>query len=83
MNTEIFGNQLHAEFKKAAEQGRSHVDIRSGKLHETVGGYPGTNHRMPTCCTVMYDEMQSGDQVLEKPRKDKGASLTIRYKLPR
>ena len=83
MKAEIFRDQLHAECKKAAEQGRSHVDIGSGKLHETVGGYPGTNHRMPTCCTVMYDEMQSRDQVLKKPPKGKGASLTIRYKLPR
>ena len=83
MNTETFYKQLQTEFTNATKQGRSHVDINSGGLHRTVGGYPGTDHRMATCCNVMHGEVQPGDRVITEPPQGKGASLTIRYKLPR
>jgi hypothetical protein len=31
----------------------------------------------------MYDEQKAGDEVISRPPKGKGASLTIRYRLPR
>ena len=80
---EIFRSQLYAEFKNAEEKKQPYVDINSGNLHRTVGGYPGNNHRMPVCCEVMYAEMRTGDQTLASPPKGKGASLTIRFNLPR
>ncbi len=79
----IFHSQLQSEFSRAEKQGKSHVDINSGDLHGAVGDYPGKNHRMPVCCEVMYNEMKTSDEVIAAPPKGKGASLTIRYKLPR
>jgi len=78
-----FESALSRLFRRAEEDGRPYIDINSGELHRRVGGYPSRNHRMPLCCDVMKKNMQTGDQILEKPPKGKGASLTIRYKLPR
>lgn len=58
-----------------------HVEVRSGDLHRAVGGYPGPNHRMPICCSVMYAMMQEGDQIIKTPPKGKGANLIIQYSL--
>ncbi len=61
------------------------VDIVSGDLHRVIGGYPveDGNHRMPICCQVMKDQMVDEDQILHSPPKGQGATLKIRYKLPR
>ena len=56
---------------------------RVGDLHEEVGGYPGSDHRMPSCCSVMRGEMASGDAVVHQPPKGDGANLVIRFRLPR
>jgi 5-methylcytosine-specific restriction protein A len=79
-----FIEALEAMFSEAAKQGESSCIVNSGELHRTVGGYPGQNHHMPVCCSVMYAEMQEGrDEIVESPPKGKGASLTIKYQLPR
>lgn len=75
-----FEHALVMIFARADDQ--SFVDVRAGDLHRQTGGYPG-NHRMPVCCDVMRKAMQPGDQVLREPPKGNGASLTIRYLLPR
>jgi 5-methylcytosine-specific restriction protein A len=59
------------------------VDINAGQVHRLVGDYPGPDHRMPICCRVMRGEMRAGDTVLSEPPKKQGASLTMRYRLPR
>jgi len=38
---------------------------------------------MPVCCNVMLSEMSNEDVIVSKPPKGQGASLVIRYKLPR
>jgi 5-methylcytosine-specific restriction protein A len=49
-----------------------------------IGGYPGAGkHRMPVCCEAMRSEKRAGDEIVFEPPKGKGASLTIRYRLPR
>jgi 5-methylcytosine-specific restriction protein A len=78
-----FQEELDRAFIKAHSMGRTNININSGELHKKVGGYPGRNHRMPLCCEVMKKNMKKGDQILSQPPKGKGASLTIRYKLPR
>jgi 5-methylcytosine-specific restriction protein A len=78
-----FRNELAAQLKRAEQRGAAHVEINSGELHRTVGGYPGPNHRMPMCCDAMYQEQREGDEIVARPAEGKGASLTIRYKLPR
>lgn len=78
-----FRDQLAREFESATVAGRHYVDIRSGYLHEKVGGYPAQNHRMPVCCSVMHAAMYSGDKILQSPPSGQGATLVIRYKIPR
>jgi len=80
---EVFADQLNTLFQNATNQGINSIDITSGDLHREVGGYPGQNHRMPTCCYVMKENMKLGDTILSQPEKGKGATLVIRYILPR
>jgi 5-methylcytosine-specific restriction protein A len=78
-----FQEALHAEFHSAEARGADHIDVNAGDLHRRVGGYPGADHRMPSCCGVLLAERRPGDEVRETPPKGKGAFLTIRYRLPR
>lgn len=78
-----FREELFNIFEEAQQIGRQYIDVNSGDLHRRVGGYPGRDHRMPLCCEVMKRSMKKGDFILEQPPKGKGASLTIRYNLPR
>jgi hypothetical protein len=78
-----FESQLASIFGKISPTGLSFIDVKAGDLHRIVGDYPGPNHRMPVCCDVMYDAMNSGDEILNQPPKGKGANLVIRYYLPR
>jgi hypothetical protein len=78
-----FRDELIFEFEVATRDGRASIIIEAGGLHERVGGYSGSNHRMPVCCSVMEQEMVAGDRIISSPPKGKGASLTIEYQLPR
>ena len=83
MRKEDFRKDLGQRLSRTEKQGKRHVDIKSGDLHQSVGGYPGPDHRIPICCDVMYSEMRTGDKLLQAPPKGKGASVMIRYLLPR
>lgn len=74
---------LRKLLKEAGKSGETSVDVRAANLHTEVGVYPARGHSMPTCCTVMYEEMQPGDEILLTPAGGKGPSLLVRYKLPR
>lgn len=76
-----FRAALEALLQAARERGESFVDVSSGQLHRLVGGYPGPNHRMPTCCSVMRGMLKKGDLVLNEPRRGAGARLLLRYHL--
>jgi 5-methylcytosine-specific restriction protein A len=78
-----FEEALTARFETAEKSRRPFVDVVSGDLHREVGGYPGPDHRMPVCCSVMQRQVRPGDLIVDAPPKGKGATLTIRYKLPR
>lgn len=78
-----FRNALKKFLGEGFGSSDSYVDINAGQLHRHVGGYPGRNHVMPVCCAVMHSEMNAGDEVIAQPPKGRGASLTIRYRLPR
>ena len=41
-----FRTALRGRFERVTEEGKRSVEVRSGDLHEEVGGYPGANHRM-------------------------------------
>jgi hypothetical protein len=78
-----FRSTLVTTLAGASIQGLPFIDVTARWLHSQVGQYPSPNHRMPVCCAVMRGEMNPGDVVLDQPLKGNGASLTIRYELPR
>ena len=78
-----FQTELERTFAQAREEGQDHVDIVSRELHRRVRGYPGRDHRMPVCCQVMMANVAPGDRVLRRPPSGQGASLAIRYRIPR
>ena len=83
LSTEDFKRVLGTKLRTASASGTHHLDVNAGELHRGVGGYPGPDHRMPACCAAMRSIMRDGDLVLAEPPKGNGASLTIRYRLPR
>ena len=71
-------------FLEAEKEENPFVDIRADDLHARIGDYPGPLHRMATCCEVMYENYRpQTDKILQFPPKGKGASMEIRYALPR
>lgn len=78
-----FQSELDSIFASAQQQGKSFIEIKSGDLHRSVGGYHRHNHRLPSCCRVMKRNMKPGDQILQQPPSGAGATLIIRFKLPR
>ena len=83
LTTEEFRRALAKLLSTGEELGFTAVDVNAGNLHRRVGGYPGEDHRMPMCCEAMRQTMISGDVVVNEPPSGQGASLTIRYCLPR
>ena len=81
-NAEDFERYLSRMLRGASRVGFVAVEINAGTLHRTVGGYPGNDHRMPSCCEVLRAAMRPGDTVVVSPPSGKGASLTIRFRLP-
>ena len=79
-NADDFRSELYRIFSSSRG---GYVDVTSGDLHRRVGGYPGPSHRMPICCSVMRQSMLGGDVIVAEPPKGNGATLTIRYRLPR
>ncbi|MDE0521094.1 MAG: hypothetical protein OXH79_03960 [Boseongicola sp.] len=80
---EEFRTALRARLQRATEAGEMSLEVRSGDLHREVGDYPGPDHRMPVCCQVMRGEMTKADELVTAPPKGNGASVVIRYRLPR
>ena len=78
-----FEAELERQFARAEAWGETALEVQAGDLHRAVGKYPASNHRMPLCCQVMKRLMSPGDAVVSEPPKGQGASLTIRYTLPR
>jgi 5-methylcytosine-specific restriction protein A len=82
-NLDAFEDKLMEIFNNAKLEGKDFVIVNAGELHREVGGYRGRNHRMPTCNWVMRKHISLGDLIISEPEKGYGASLTIKYKLPR
>lgn len=78
-----FVTTLRKLLQEAEKAGKTSLDVRAAALHTDVGIYPARGHSMPTCCTVMYEEMKPGDEILVTPAGGKGPSLLVQYKLPR
>jgi 5-methylcytosine-specific restriction protein A len=71
-NAKDFQSELDSIFASAQQQGKSSIEIKSGDLHRSVGGYPGHIHRLPACCRVMKRNMKPGDRYCNSHQVDKG-----------
>ena len=80
---EDFRSALSSLLDEANRLGFSYIAITAGALHRRVGGYPGTEHRMPICCAAMRGVMGPSDRIVEQPPSGNGASLLIQFALPR
>ena len=80
---EEFRRELSARFRRAAERNATVLEVNSGELHRSLGGYPGPKHQMPSCCDVMYEAAGKADEIVASPPSGRGASLAIRYRIPR
>ena len=78
-----FQKQIDEIFEFSESKMLNAVIITAGNLHRVVGNYPGSDHRMPICCSVMKKNMIKEDQILHSPTKGAGASLMIQYIFPR
>lgn len=83
LTSDDFREAIRQRFNSAERAGKTAVEINSGDLHREVGIYPEPGHSMPTCCNMMRESMSARDTVLSSPPKGRGATLTIRYALPR
>jgi 5-methylcytosine-specific restriction protein A len=41
-----------------------YIVLVSGDIHRELGGYPGKNHNMPSCCSAMRSQMINSDKIL-------------------
>ena len=76
-----FRDEIMRQKSEARKAGKKFVNLTSRDIHLELGGYPGKNHRMPSCCHAMYDLMKTGDEVIKPVDCGYGASLTIKYYL--
>jgi hypothetical protein len=80
---EDFDRKLETIFRDAEDRELESIEIRASDLHRAVGGYPDRDHRMPICCEAMRRAMAPTDIIVAAPPKGDGASLLIRYDIPR
>jgi predicted RNA-binding Zn-ribbon protein involved in translation (DUF1610 family) len=83
LSKETFLIEIARKFRVAESNKLDSIQINAGELHRELGKYPGSDNRMPSCCLAMRNHMQPGDEIVQAPPSGVGASLTIRYKLPR
>ena len=76
-----FRRELESMLGEARQAGRHVIDVTARELHQRVGGYPGSTHRMPVCCAVMRKQMGPSDAVIHQPPSGTGATLQVRYHL--
>jgi len=84
LTADDFREKFESIFSFCNENGIEEIVINAGKLHRAMGDYPDPQeHRMATLSTVMRSIMEGKDREVTSPQKGKGASLSIRYSLPR
>jgi hypothetical protein len=72
-DTSDFETALVRMFQQRTAAGDTALIVVAGELHGKVGGYPGPDHRMPSCCGAMRSLMRPGrgDRVVHAPPKEK------------
>lgn len=82
-DAEDFRQALAGFLAEAERDGRTQVEVSAAQLHRALGGFPGVNHRIPICCSVMRTSMREGDSIVISPAAGIGPALTVRFVLPR
>jgi 5-methylcytosine-specific restriction protein A len=72
MSRDDFLQELERLFSDAEKQGKTNLTVRAGDLHHLTGDYPGPNHRMPVCCSVMRSVRVDGNEIIQSPPKGGG-----------
>ena len=78
-----FQRVLDSILREMDDKHKSEYIVTSADVHRMAGGYPGPDHRMSLCCSVMRENMRPGDKIISEPPGGVGATFSIRYKLPR
>jgi predicted component of type VI protein secretion system len=72
-----FVTALRKLLQEEEKAGKPSVDARCNPAYRRWR-LSARGHSMPTCCTVMYEEMRPGDEILLTPPGGKGPSLLVR-----
>lgn len=73
---------LHV-FREMEERGLRAFELSAADLYRYAGGDPRPSDRLAACCAALRGAMTAGDEILSEPDGGFGASLRIRYTLPR
>lgn len=79
----VFRDELRRQLALAEMEGKPYIAVSAESLHRELGDSPDSGERMRECCEVMYGEMGNDDRVDTTPHDRPGATLAIRYVLPR
>ena len=82
-NAYDFEREIRRIWAEAQVKGLSCINIVSGDVHRVLGGYSGSNNRMPNCCRVMRQLMKPDDRIIHETPSGQSSTLTIQYQLPR
>lgn len=74
-----FYHALYRRFDAAAAAGEPDLVVSAGDLHKSLKAA----NRLSLCCNCMYDTQNIGDSIVDVPSGGVGATLSIRYSLPR
>lgn len=74
-----FYHALYRRFDAAAAAGEPDLVVSAGDLHKSLKAA----NRLSLCCNCMYDTQNIGDSIVNVPSGGVGATLSIRYVLPR
>ena len=77
MTTTEIKNYIEEQKRKAKENGKIELVLKSGEVHNDLG----LKQRHPQVCNAMRQCINANDVILYQPPKGNGTTLQIKYKL--
>ena len=81
-DAEDFRQALAGFLSEAERDGRTRVEVSAAQLHRALGGYPGRDHRIPICCSVMRAGMREGDSIVVSTPCRRGSRVHCPFYAP-
>jgi 5-methylcytosine-specific restriction protein A len=78
-----FQRVLDDIFREMDQKHKSEIIVTAREVYRRAGVLSGSDPSVALCCSVMRENMRPGDTVITEPPGGQGATLAIRYKLPR